>query len=195
LNDGSPHGRAKARAFADRLGITQGDAEFLASQLLAGVRDTLATGRSDDPWGVRYEVETRILGRNKADASIGATWFVPARGHPRPSLLPVSIHSDTERPTIAPEEKGPQGSPRRTGAGGQAIQAPKLLERVALRSESEAEEAPPVTGTVVEVMDDGVYVEVVGRFGETRDVLAVRTEALRVLPSPVAREREPGAAR
>lgn len=61
----------------------------------------------------------------------------------------------------------------------------KLLERVALLHDHGAWPAG-TAGTVVEAFPDGVYVEVVGARGETREILALRHDDVRPL-SPGAR--------
>lgn len=61
----------------------------------------------------------------------------------------------------------------------------KLLDRVALVRDHGAWPAG-TAGTVVESFPDGLYVEVVGAEGETREIMAVRHDDVRPL-SPDAR--------
>jgi hypothetical protein len=77
-------GAAKAHLFGSKLGIGRGDWEYLAEQLLAGVR-TYPVSRIDvGAFGASYEVVIPVDGLNGETHPVVSAWFVDA---PREGLV------------------------------------------------------------------------------------------------------------
>jgi Domain of unknown function (DUF4926) len=68
---------------------------------------------------------------------------------------------------------------------------PELLDVVELR-ETRGTHAAGTVGAVVELFDDEALVEIVDETGETRDLVHVAFDALRVRPSEPAKRRAAG---
>lgn len=70
-----PRGRHKARVFRDALGLSQGDAEWLRTALLAGLRQGDATELSSDELGNRWRVDVPITRLGKS-VVVRTVWIV-----------------------------------------------------------------------------------------------------------------------
>ncbi len=60
LDPDSPKGRTKARVFAAALGLTQRDAEFLRTALLAAAREQDCVPGETDDFGRRYTLDFHL---------------------------------------------------------------------------------------------------------------------------------------
>ena len=73
-------GKHKARLFASRLGLTQGDAPILEAALRAAASQD-ANPMTSDAWGKRWQVDF-MFQFGALSAMITSGWIVPADGSP-----------------------------------------------------------------------------------------------------------------
>ncbi len=74
LNSGHPEGRHKARVFRSALGISASDSEWLATAILAGLRQSEAVWQSETSWGPIYRVDMKIV-RGQRCAIVRTAWL------------------------------------------------------------------------------------------------------------------------
>jgi hypothetical protein len=81
LNPEHPEGGHKARVFLSALGFRQQDWPLLREQIVAGVtRYPVTDVRPWRPWGMRYEVQLEITGRNGETRWVVTGWLVAQEG-------------------------------------------------------------------------------------------------------------------
>lgn len=83
LNTAHETGRHKALLFSQLLAIEVEDWKFLAEQLIGGLRDALPEDVRCSAYGVQYQTDTPVLGKNGQCKIVRAGWIVDATGAPR----------------------------------------------------------------------------------------------------------------
>lgn len=74
LDPSHPEGRHKARVFRSALGLTAADSEWLATAILAGLREYDAMWQSETSWGPIYRVDMEIV-RGQRCAMLRTAWL------------------------------------------------------------------------------------------------------------------------
>jgi hypothetical protein len=75
LSNTHPRGRHKARVFRASLGISEADATWLKSQILANLKSNEAEAQEHDRFGQRFKVDM-ILTRQSKKTVIRTIWIV-----------------------------------------------------------------------------------------------------------------------
>lgn len=76
-------GYSKARVFRSVLGITAADWRFLAAQLASGAKVAEPMDVRSTPWGVKYQTNILVKGRNGQEAPVTAAWLIEGDAPPR----------------------------------------------------------------------------------------------------------------
>jgi hypothetical protein len=74
LNFGHPEGWHKARVFRSALGLTAADSEWLATAILAGLRQSEAVWQNETSWGAIYRVDMNVV-RGQRCALVRTAWL------------------------------------------------------------------------------------------------------------------------
>jgi len=75
LSPAHPRGRHKFRVFREALNVGRGDAAWLRSVLLEGVREGEASLLATDAWGSRWRVDVSVR-RHEKNAVVRTVWIM-----------------------------------------------------------------------------------------------------------------------
>jgi hypothetical protein len=83
LSASHPDGKNKAHLFKELLGISSSDWRFLDAQLRRGLLNAPAQRVRTESWGVQYQVDLAVVGRNDVVKAVRTAWIVEDGASPR----------------------------------------------------------------------------------------------------------------